>query len=114
MKAISRDVSVGKRYNQYYKYLDKSLKKYLINKRLPKSFKSLAESIILQALEDIWDPSLKEDSLEFFNGEGFSICSSVASLDEISKDRIRQMLLSSGSRDVGVRSCQSISRGEEA
>ena len=100
MKAISRDVSVGKIYNQYYKYLDKSPETYPKHKRIPKPLKSLAESIILQALEDIWDPSLKEDSLKFFNGEGFSICSRVASLDEVSKDKIGQMLLSSGSGEI--------------
>ncbi len=31
----------------------------------------LAEAIILQALEDLWNGCLRNESIAFFNGEGF-------------------------------------------
>lgn len=43
--------------------------------------KGLAEGIIIQSLEDLWIDKERDESVEFFNGEGFSICAEVAGMD---------------------------------
>lgn len=44
--------------------------------------RSLAEAIILQSMEDLWDPQHRQQSLDFFSGEGFEICAGMAGLTE--------------------------------
>jgi len=39
--------------------------------------RNLATAIILQAIEDIWLPSRKRESIEFFNGEQFIDCADI-------------------------------------
>ena len=46
----------------------------MINKRL-------AEAIILQALDDLYDPSLLDNSVEFFSGRGYLECAAIAGMD---------------------------------
>lgn len=41
----------------------------------------LAEAIILQALEDMWDKRYFKESIDFFLGDGFNIWSYFAGLD---------------------------------
>lgn len=43
--------------------------------------KKLAETIIFQSLEDIWDGRHRAQSVEFFSGEGFHICAQMAGID---------------------------------
>ncbi len=38
-------------------------------KRTP--LRNLAEAIILQAIEDLWNSRLRNESIDFFRGEGF-------------------------------------------
>ena len=42
--------------------------------------KAIAESVILQAMEDLWSHSLRKDSLEFFNSERFDLCAEAAGI----------------------------------
>lgn len=42
---------------------------------------NLAEAIILQALEDMWDERYFKESISFFQGEAFPIWSYIAGLD---------------------------------
>lgn len=42
---------------------------------------NLAEAIILQALEDMWNDRYFQDSIKFFMGDGFSVWSYIAGLD---------------------------------
>jgi hypothetical protein len=42
--------------------------------------RTLAESIILQSMEDLSDTSHRAESLEFFSGEGFRICAQMAGM----------------------------------
>jgi hypothetical protein len=42
--------------------------------------RKLAESIILQSIEDLWDRASKKQSLSFFKEKGFSICAGIADL----------------------------------
>ncbi len=46
--------------------------------------KNLAEGIIVQTMEDLWDDDLREDCIEFFKGEEFRLCAELAdmSLDD--------------------------------
>ena len=39
--------------------------------------KELAEGIILQSIEDLSDPYLREDCIHFFKGDGSSRCSEI-------------------------------------
>jgi|GEM_PF-6349752 len=45
------------------------------------SLKALAEGIILQSLEDLWDKQLRANSIDFFKGEEFHICADLAGMD---------------------------------
>lgn len=50
-------------------------------KKRAECMKTIAESIILQCVEDLWDkPSMKQSS-EFFSRRGFSICAAIAGMD---------------------------------
>ena len=40
----------------------------------------IAEAIILQAIEDLWSAIHRKESIEFFTGEGFAICASMAGM----------------------------------
>lgn len=42
---------------------------------------NLAEAIILQALEDMWDERYFKESIQFFMGDGFTVWSYIAGLD---------------------------------
>jgi len=49
--------------------------------------KRLAEGIILQSMEDLWDKQHKEDCIAFFKGKGFRDCAKMAGMttsDQIS------------------------------
>ncbi len=43
--------------------------------------KSLAEAVILQSLEDFWSLSFRDQSMNFFKGDGFKVCATIAELD---------------------------------
>lgn len=47
--------------------------------------RNLAEAVILQSIEDLWDPVYCKESKTFFSGDAFSICSEIAGLDSINK-----------------------------
>jgi hypothetical protein len=57
-----------------------------------KCFISLAEAIILQTMEDIWDSRYITESILFFQGEGFSLCAGMAGLTAIEELRILNMM----------------------
>jgi thiamine monophosphate kinase len=42
--------------------------------------RSLAEAVILQSMEDLWDERHEADCMTFFGGEGFNICATIAGL----------------------------------
>ena len=49
--------------------------------------KGLAEGIILQSIEDLWDKQHKEDCIAFFKGKGFQDCAEMAGIT--TSDQIR-------------------------
>ena len=50
--------------------------------------KSLAEAVILQSIEDYWSLTHRKQSIVFFKGEGFKVCSTIAELDAIKQIEI--------------------------
>ena len=50
--------------------------------------RSLAEAIILQSLEDLSYPQYRDESREFFTGDGFKICGDIAELNSLKKLKI--------------------------
>lgn len=57
---------------------------------------SLAEAIILQSIEDLWNPRHKRESLSFFEGDGFTLCSSAAGISCVKQLVMLRMLADAG------------------
>ncbi|RJQ54044.1 MAG: hypothetical protein C4526_05470 [Nitrospiraceae bacterium] len=66
-------------------------KQYAVNGLKPKA-KNLAEAIILQSLEDLWNPEGRSASRKFFRGNGFKICAEVAGLDTLEQFRVLHLI----------------------
>lgn len=62
--------------------------------------KNLAEAIILQSFEDLWDERHKADCMTFFGGEGFDICARIAQLN--SSDRVKLISLVRGAAGIST------------
>ena len=58
--------------------------------------RSLAEAIILQSIEDLWNPVCKRGSLIFFEGDGFVLCSELAGISYIKQLAMFRMLADAG------------------
>lgn len=52
----------------------------------------LAEAVILQSLEDLCTQDYAEDSMEFFEGEGFRICADIAGISYSKQNKILHLL----------------------
>jgi len=52
----------------------------------------LAEAVILQAIEDLWNEDHREDCINFFSGEDFRTCASIAGMDVTEQIEILKML----------------------
>jgi hypothetical protein len=42
--------------------------------------KGLAEGIIMQSIEDLWNENLRDECVAFFKGKEFSICAEIAGM----------------------------------
>ena len=60
------------------------------------SVRSLAEAIILQSIEDLWDPQCKTGSLSFFEGDEFALWSEIAGIGYIKQIAVIRMLADAG------------------
>jgi hypothetical protein len=54
--------------------------------------KSLSEAIILQSIEDLWNPAYRHDSIEFLKGEGLQISAGLAGMSALDHIRLLRML----------------------
>ena len=54
-----------------------------LEKEITMGCRSLAEAVILQSIEDLWNPLHREESKEFFKGEGFKIYAEIADLNSL-------------------------------
>ncbi len=59
-----------------------------------KGLKALAEAIILQSAEDLWNPAYQDESLYFFKGEGFMLSAEMAGIGYIRQVSLLRMLSS--------------------
>jgi len=60
--------------------------------------RSLAEAVILQSIEDLWNPICKRGSLMFFEGAGFELCSEIAGIRYIKQLAMLRMLANAGQK----------------
>ena len=60
--------------------------------RPTKQERKLAEVIILQAIEDLWSPAHRKESIDFFTGEGFAICAGIVGMGLYQKLRLIQVI----------------------
>ena len=60
--------------------------------------RSLAEAIILQSIEDLWNPEWKRGSLRFFEGDEFELCSEIAGIRYIKQLAMLRLLAYAGPR----------------
>lgn len=58
--------------------------------------RSLAEAVILQSIEDLWNPRCKRESHDFFDGEGFVLCSEIAGITYVKQLTVLRMLSDAG------------------
>ncbi len=54
--------------------------------------KSLVEAVILQAIGDLWSKTNRDESIEFFFGEGLSLCAATAGLKPRDLQLLNQMI----------------------
>ena len=66
------------------------------SKKVKRGIKSLAEAVILQAVEDLFDPSERKKSIDFFKSENFDLCAEMAGLNAVDQIRIIRMLGTKG------------------
>jgi len=57
-----------------------------------KQARKIAEAIILQAIEDLWSDVHRQESIEFFTGEGFAICAKIAGMGLYEKLKLIQAI----------------------
>lgn len=55
--------------------------------------RNIAELIILQCIEDLWDQEEKRGSADFFKGEGFRLCAEIAGIDIYGQYRLLDIVL---------------------
>jgi len=60
-----------------------------------RKMRNLAEAIILQSVEDLWDAKQKSDCLTFFRGESFGICAEIAGMTEHEQAMMLQLVSAS-------------------
>jgi len=53
---------------------------------------NIAELIILQCIEDLWNEKERTGSTDFFTGEGFSLCAGLAGMDYHDQGRLLNMV----------------------
>ena len=57
--------------------------------------KELAETVILQSIEDLWDKKRREECSSFFCGQGFSFWAGAAGMTISARRKILSMILAS-------------------
>ncbi|MBI5100677.1 MAG: hypothetical protein HZB33_02390 [Nitrospirae bacterium] len=53
---------------------------------------NLAEGIILQSIEDLWNDEHKQESLAFFQGDDFLTCAALAGMNLLEQAKLLQMV----------------------
>lgn len=61
-------------------------------RRYSSGIKTLAEAVILQAMEDLWSKSHRQKSIEFFQGDGFKHYADLAGMAAADRSRLLKMV----------------------
>jgi len=75
------------------------------------SEKSLAETVILQSIEDLFSRNDREESMRFFKGKGFRLFADIAGLGLDERKKILEIYRSSDSVDRQAHLCRRIAVG---
>jgi hypothetical protein len=83
--------------SSFKSFEDIGMKPAALTRKAPKKkesagLKALAEAVILQAMEDLWSDAHRKESLEFFEGEGFSHCADLAGMRVVERLKLIRML----------------------
>jgi hypothetical protein len=70
------------------------------------SVKSLAETVILQSLEDLFSDEDRKESIRFFRGQGFILSADIAGLGSSERQKILDIYRDYLSGDMPVRACR--------
>lgn len=89
------------------KALEKTVK---VSTKENRRLKILAEAMILQSIEDLWNKAYKKKSIEFFTGEGFNLCADIAGMRVIERLRLISMLRRVDARIFKSKHAKEISR----
>lgn len=54
--------------------------------------RALAEGILLQSIEDLWDDNAREECIAFFRGGDFRVCADAAGLNVIDQVKLLHMV----------------------
>jgi hypothetical protein len=66
----------------------------LMERRHEMGLKGLAEGIIIQSMEDLWNENHKEDCVVFFRGEDFRLCAELAGMSLAEQVKLLDMVKS--------------------
>jgi hypothetical protein len=64
------------------------------------NIKNLAEAIILQSVEDLWDAKQKDECLTFFYGESFGMCAEIAGMNKDEQAMMLQLVSASSQENI--------------
>ena len=64
------------------------------------NIKNLAEAIILQTVEDLWDAKQKDECLTFFYGESFGMCAEIAGMNKDEQAIMLQLVSASAQENI--------------
>lgn len=54
--------------------------------------RNLAEAIILQSIEDLWNKEHRGNCIRFFNGHAFNICAGIAGINPADQEKLLNMI----------------------
>ena len=54
--------------------------------------RKMAELIMLQSIADLWDEQDRSGSIDFFRGDGFTLCADIAGMDLYDQIRMLNMV----------------------
>jgi len=58
--------------------------------------KNIAEAVILQSMEDLYEEAHREESIEFFTGSGFAQCAEIAGMTQKEKAEVLNIIKGAG------------------
>jgi hypothetical protein len=57
--------------------------------------KNLAEAVLLQSIEDLWDKKESKKCFSFFKGNGFHLCSDIAGISPVDRRKLLSLIVRS-------------------